>query len=553
MSKISAFNFFFNKIDLYGLSFPLRYNAHHKFNTLCGKTLSILTILCTTIVVILFLIQNFSRNNMTIIHNSEQLYEKKILNFSRLPFLIGFINYGGRPVMIDPKYVSITLDKNDHYPEINKEGIMLLRRESTPIQLEYCDLNKHFNNDSDVIQMIKNFEYQNYLCVVPGQNLSIAGRFGDSIHGYDMLEIHLIKCDNKTNNNNCVSTDELNRFYTNSYMSILYLNEALEHHDKFNPIRKSFRSEVFTVVSNSVKRYYYYFAPAEYISNNGYFFNVFQKYEFFEYEKTQIDFVDEEDQSFYSNETLIEVCFSSVDKFVKVERTYPKIQDSLGNIGGWIRIILIICQLISDYFSEKIFLIDIINKISNLTEKENLYSNETKNDDRNYKNNFNKNIHNNFNYNDINNNKNNDNEKIKNNNFMAESNSRNKIFLSRNSNKGFNIKEFHFNSKIENLNKNQITNEDLIKFSSKRRKIQISLLDYILPFWVMKKSDKFSFILFYKNFIYKDISLEVLIPIIERLYKLNIFGESSNNFFSKVSKTFIDQTTSKNLHPIHKT
>ena len=454
--------------------------------------------------------------------------------------------------MIDPKYVSITLDKNDHYPEINKEGIMLLRRESTPIQLEYCDLNKHFNNDSDVIQMIKNFEYQNYLCVVPGQNLSIAGRFGDSIHGYDMLEIHLIKCDNKTNNNNCVSTDELNRFYTNSYMSILYLNEALEHHDKFNPIRKSFRSEVFTVVSNSVKRYYYYFAPAEYISNNGYFFNVFQKYEFFEYEKTQIDFVDEEDQSFYSNETLIEVCFSSVDKFVKVERTYPKIQDSLGNIGGWIRIILIICQLISDYFSEKIFLIDIINKISNLTERENLYSNETKNDDRNYKNNFNKNIHNNFNYNDINNNKNNDNEKIKNNNFMADSNSRNKIFLSRNSNKGFNIKEFHFNSKIENLNKNQITNEDLIKFS-KRRKIQISLLDYILPFWVMKKSDKFSFILFYKNFIYKDISLEVLIPIIERLYKLNIFGESSNNFFSKVSKTFIEQTASKNLHPIHKT
>ena len=141
---------------------------------------------------------------------------------------------------------------------------MLLRRESTPIQLEYCDLNKHFNNDSYVIQMIKNFEYQNYLCVVPGQNLSIAGRFGDSIHGYDMLEIHLIKCDNKTNNNNCVSTDELNRFYTNSYMSILYLNEALEHHDKFNPIRKSFRSEVFTVVSNSVKRYYYYFAPAIY-------------------------------------------------------------------------------------------------------------------------------------------------------------------------------------------------------------------------------------------------------------------------------------------------
>ena len=37
---------------------------------------------------------------------------------------------------------------------------MFLRRESTPISLEYYDLNKHFNNESYVIEMIKDFEYQ---------------------------------------------------------------------------------------------------------------------------------------------------------------------------------------------------------------------------------------------------------------------------------------------------------------------------------------------------------------------------------------------------------
>ena len=39
---------------------------------------------------------------------------------------------------------------------------MYLRRESKSIKLEYCDINKHFNNDSYIIGMIDDFEYQNY-------------------------------------------------------------------------------------------------------------------------------------------------------------------------------------------------------------------------------------------------------------------------------------------------------------------------------------------------------------------------------------------------------
>ena len=361
MSDIPKFRKLLRKIDLYGLNFPLRYKGKHEYNTLCGISLSIFTIIGLVIIVILFLIQSFSRKRVSIIQNSDQLYEKKILNFSRIPILIGFINDGGRPVTIDPKYISITLDKNDHYPDKDKEGVMYLRRESKSIELEYCDLNKHFNNDSNIIEMINDFEYQNYLCVVPGQNLSIAGRYGDSIHGYDILEIHLIKCDNDTNNSSCASEDELKQFYKNSYLSILYLSEALNHYDHENPIRRTFRSEVFMVVSESVKRYYYYFAPGEYYSDNGYILGLIKKFEFFEYDKTDLDFVDEEDQSYYSNSTLIEISFSSMDLFVSYSRKYEKIQDCFGSISGWIRIIYTIAKGISDFFSNKIFLLKVVN------------------------------------------------------------------------------------------------------------------------------------------------------------------------------------------------
>ena len=524
MTDIPKFQKLLKKIDLYGLNFPLRYKGKHEYNTFCGITLSIITIIGITIIVILFLIQHFSRIKVSIIQNSEQLYEKKILNFTRIPILIGFVNDGGRPVTIDPKYLSITLDKNDHYPDKDKEGVMYLRRESKSIKLEYCDINKHFNNDSYIIGMIDDFEYQNYLCAVPGQNLSIAGRYGDSIHGYDILEIHLIKCDNNSNNSSCASEEELNQFYKNSYLSILYLSEALNHYDYKNPIRKTFRSEVFMVVSNSVKRYYYYFAPGEYFSDNGYFLQEMKKFEFFEYDKTDLDFVDEEDQSYYSNSTLIEVSFSSVDKFITFERTYPKIQDSLGNISGWFRILKAFCQIISNFFSEKIFLLDIINKISTVNEKKKINNLIVKDNKEKSK------FYNNYIYNDI--------------------NSKNKILMSRTSIKGYNLKDINMNKTIltnDVLNYNHTSNDDIKnKISFNKKKIQMSYIEYILPFCILRKKDKYSFIIFYRNFIYKDISLEVLIPLIERISKLNFASENSkNNYLSKVNNTFIKGTKKK--------
>ena len=83
MSKKFKFRNILNKIDLYGLLFPLRYKAHYEFNTLCGISLSILTIITVIFVIILFLINNFSRNQFSIIQSSEYVCEKDELSARR--------------------------------------------------------------------------------------------------------------------------------------------------------------------------------------------------------------------------------------------------------------------------------------------------------------------------------------------------------------------------------------------------------------------------------------------------------------------------------------
>ena len=60
---------------------------------------------------------------------------------------------------------------------------------------------------------------------------------------------------------------------------------------------------------------------------------------------------------------------------------------------------------------------------------------------------------------------------------------------------------------------------------------------------------KYSFFLDYKDFIYKDISLEVLVPLIERLLKFNFISgkdESSKQFISKMSSTLLNYNNMTN-------
>ena len=507
MSNHSAFFHFLSQIDLYGLTFPLRFKSHKSYSTPIGITLSLITIFGITGVVFFFIIKTFSKTEFSIISNTEHLYRKALFNFTNNPFLVGYVNNEGRAVEIDPSYLTITLDKNDHYPEKNENGIVDVRRESRNIKLESCRIGKHFN-ESEVINMLKDFEFENYLCPVPGQNLSIGGRWGDNVHGYDMLEFHVIKCENSTEKQICQPFDKMEKFFKNSYFHIIYLAQSLDHYDAKNPIKKKFRSEIFLIVTQLVKRYYYYFLPGQYISDNGLIFPRHKYFDFFEFERTVIDFVDKEDQEYYSGATIAEVAFSSIDKFTTIKRKYSKIQDSLGNIGGWIRIIVIFCQCISDYFSEKIFLVDIIGSISQPLNKQNSLMKFKNNERKSTKvNNY------------INNDINSSNPKSINSQIskvLKENKSDNFDFLS-----------------LNYINKSKKEN----------RYINLNFFEYFIPLFLMEKYKKYSYFLDYKDFIYKDISLEVIVPIIERLLKYNvnqgITNDNSKQFLSKMSSNLL--------------
>ena len=561
-------------INIYGLSFPLRYKQKSKFTTTIGFILTILTLVSIMTVILIFLIDIFTYDNFSIIQNSEQTYGKKILDLTEVPILIGVINNLGHPIKIDPSFINITVEKNENYPELNEENKMILRKESKIIKLENCDLNIHFNNNSNIINMIQYYEYNNYLCPVPGQNLSIGGRFGDSIFGYDMLQINLIKCENNSEIHYCKSKEEMELFFNNSYMSIIYLSDAVNHYDVNNPIKRNFRSEVFLIVPNTIKRYYYYFSPGLYKSDKGFLFKNEKSFNFFEYQNTIIDFVDKEEKNYYSNKTLMEITFTCMDRFIHYQRNYQKIHNCFGNIGGWIRIILIICQFFSDYFSEKIFLLDIVNSIfpplendktikRSLTHKffkdfkshvENKSYNEYNKSDNNdnliqLMNNTNNNNTNNILHNIFNNINKNVKPKNKIKNLFDSNSIKTQNYVNTNNNL--------MNYKIKKDQSNYELNNNSINLEEKLKKFYFRCFDYFLPFFVLRKGKRYKAITFYKKFIYTDISIDVLIPLVERITSYHFgkqdFKKNEKKFYSKMNESVIINTLLNKENTIMKT
>ncbi len=81
-------------------------------------------------------------------------------------------------------------------------------------------------------------------------------------------------------------------------------------------------------------------------------------------------------------------------------------------------------------------------------------------------------------------------------------------------------------------------------FTDRKNIIKFSNCDYCLPFFLIKRKKKFKSLVFFENFIYKYISIEEIIPLFERMSKLNlekeIIKKEGTNVYSKLISTVLN-------------
>ena len=210
-NKKKSFNFL-NLFDFYGINFPLRYRKKPRFATKLGIILSLITVIFSVIVVSIYLVQLIDRSYFELYNYKEK--ETREIDFSNIPLMVGLYDSFGNSIKIDTNYIEIQIDNNDHQI-IQTNETRVIKRISNKIEIESCDnylnsLNISYKNE--LINYLNQQRIENNICVKQGQKLTFSGRYGDIINGFNILEIHLNRCNSTKENNTCKSNDEINNY-----------------------------------------------------------------------------------------------------------------------------------------------------------------------------------------------------------------------------------------------------------------------------------------------------------------------------------------------------
>ena len=311
-----------------------------------------------------------------------------------------------------------------------------------------------------------------------------------------------------------------------------YLYDTINHYNYSSPFNKIFRNEIFQISPIVFKKFIYYFSSMKYISDNGILFIKEKKYKSFTFDHLYLDFVgrnNTDSTTTYDNKKfskIIQISLSCADYSIVYNRNYLKITEIFSNIGGLIDFIFIVCNAITIYFSRKSLIVDISNNL--------VFNGDNKNENERKISKF-------VIFNDS--------SKI---NFGNTSNKE----LIYSENRKFNInvndiKHIPNNEQIINNKKQVITKHDLLNNNNSfyikylknsnlknlhSQKLKISFLDYFLPYFILKKYKNYELLCVYHNIMHSYLSLEQLLPSIERCRKL---FQSGNPFLTKINENNI--------------
>ena len=461
------------KFDIFRVPILLRYKKRQHFSSNGTIILSFIVYFLSMIYCIFSLKDLISHKSYSFIINTKT--EIQSIDLSKTPIMLGLVTNEGTSIPLNSSINIISYQKIFE-TEINEEGKEISVVKYNNIEMEFCNYSKYVNAYSEM----RKYNLSNYLCIKSNQNITLNGRHRDFLYGFSTINFYL-----KQYNNNKL-------FLENYYYSLVYLSDIIDNDIYENPITKQFRSENFQITLNAYKKFFYSFSPIIYKSHNGLFFNNIHKYKSFMFNHIQLDFLNNDDDEYlYDKEyiSLIKIIFTSTEYYNEIIRKYLNFYHFCSNIGGTFEVVVGFFNSLAIYFSRKSIVVDLVNE---LVPSENRISNKSKQL--------------------IN---------VKNRNLSSGNVKIYKKFKTELKKKNT-IKITDDKSQIEKLNKTKIPYRNInfiFEDSLEKQRFKISFVNYLLPFFYLRKKQKYQLLCIYSDYIDSYLSIEEMLPIIERMSK----------------------------------
>ena len=348
MKKIGKY---FLLIDIYGSKARFTIKGHKTYQTVFG---SIITLISYSVIFVFFIV--FSKE--IIYHKKPNVITSDLIDSSPLHFLLTnefiwaislqFLNYS---MYIDERVY--TLKAYAAISNVNDDGTA----SETQVNL---NLVKCSNYSFSVIP-----EYFHGLAL---ENLYCVNLTGIELRGVYMedkwttINFRFIKCINSTNNNNfCKTPDEISEILNGGYIGIFTTDYQIIPSNYKNPAQ-IYGKNIFT--SFSIKQYmdfWVYFQIKQINTDKGLFFESVLTQTFLTFESTS------ENKDYRESDNFLTVYIRESTNRKVLDRTYSKFQDIAANIGGIIKIIFIIGEIIA-YFIRRTLYKNYILQFFNLDE-----------------------------------------------------------------------------------------------------------------------------------------------------------------------------------------
>ena len=344
-------NSLFKKLDIFGVPPLFTIRGSSTFRTNTGSSL---TIICCVLIIIYFY---FFLNQM-INHKSPNLHSSILyditppeikLHRNNFTFIFGlqnkeYINYIDESIYKVKAFQNkLTLKNDGNY-----------NYENFPLKIMKC-------NEYNIQIIPENFNklpLNNLYCI--DNNLNLKGEYMKE--NWNFIQVNFSKCENSTENK-CKSEEEINKLLIGGYIGIFIPDYSFDPSNYLKPYKPYVKNLNGGFSIKYFEDIFLYFKLIEVITDSGYFFEKKKSINFVSYDYIQKDIDFRESNNFLS----LSIRVSSKREIYK--RSYIKLQTIFSNVGGMLKIILLIGEY-SVYFIRMTLYKNYILEFFNLDESE---------------------------------------------------------------------------------------------------------------------------------------------------------------------------------------
>ncbi len=332
---------YFKHIDMFGTHPLFTIRGHQTFQTFMGSIVTLICIIAMTYYMSYFLNEMINHKNPTILTKSYNDETPKLIKLTKKNFSLAiglqdqeYTHFIDETIYnVSAVYNKVILYKNGSIQEFLSEPLKLIKCneykfEYIPEKYQKLDLNNLYCLDKDEIE--------------------IEGEYKSKIWSY--IKINFSICINTTiNNNNCRTYEEINKLLKGGFLGIFLPDYNIfpnSYHQPHNPYIKNIYS---TFSSLYFADTFIYLKAVEIETDSGYFFKRQNSIKFavYDYSQNAIDF--------RNADHFLSVTLRVSSKKEVHHRSYIKLQTIFSNVGGMLKMVLLIGEYSIFFFKSLLY------------------------------------------------------------------------------------------------------------------------------------------------------------------------------------------------------